>query len=265
MADVASLFLPIAWAGAKPPDVTVPFRIPGGQLTPLTPNDGSQTVRRNQYLIPFNVQQGCRVVVKQLAVTLPVILKELEAVVTTLTDVTYKVFKTEAEAVEHQQGAGGIIEEAVKKIPMGYAAHGEEIKQEEARVQTKVNNSRDTLIEKTTRSVLPVTITVALRIYGPNGLLWSTSQELEIHFVFIEGFGLGTAVGVGLLESYADLTNALELDPSAGPYGLGLAVLVPTSVPTEVAAGLERIAGESVAGKGGVTLLYDVVPAPLGK
>jgi hypothetical protein len=257
----SQLQLDVLQALPKPPDVKEEGRVPGGQLTPLSPAQGAPTCRRNEYLLAFQSPQGTRLAIKRIHLRLPVYLEERELESQTTSDESNAKYRTEAQAISAaeslpENGTTNATNSAISpEAPYQHTS----THLESSRILSQVFQSTKQVV---TRSVLPVTIQVLAAIMGPDGQIWSESFDVPINYV------RGTpasAIGTGLIDTYADLTNALPIDPTK-VYGLAFYVRIPTTVTTNTQLGIENEGGGATVGKNSsVTLFYDIESAPIGK
>ncbi len=235
--------------------------VAGGILTPLKPFFGEDTFQRDFHLVRFDAPHAAtRLLIRRLRLRLPVMLGEageLETETDEIREESHHPSEAEAEAAA---ATYTIKDEEI--IPIGPDRHYE--KRVEQIIATEHGGAQSNAISKVTisRSVLPITIIILARLVGPDGELWSDSFETPIRYV---SGPPSTALGAGFLNTYADLTNPLTIDPNK-LYGLGFSVLVPTHVKTIPGLGQELSGTEARGGEHGeATFFYDILAAPAGK
>lgn len=231
-----------------PPDIAKTFECPGSQLLPCTPDSPTDVkTGRTQYALKF---LGRSAAIRRIGLSIPIQLEEIELEQATTKGQIGTIYKTETEAKEAQENIGGRLNNSLESTPIGPDARFEEtnVGTEIARFGTQVDVFTTTA---TSRSVLPITPTVVARIIGEDGVKWAGSFDVPVRWA--SGVP-GKAIGLGVLEAYADLVNPLELD-SSKTYGLELLVFIPTPVKTNTRLGLTP-GGEP--GPGLVTIFYDL-------
>jgi hypothetical protein len=259
----SSLSIEIGQAYPMPPDIPEAGRVPGGALVPCTPFAPElPTVSRNQWRLDFPFTQGFALTLRRIQVALPVFLLELGLELQKATTKTVTRYKTGKEAEEANEGAGGYVNRSEELQTIGYATRYERIWQTTSSKFVPSLEAEHTSEIHTERSILPVTVQVVARLIGPEGLIWSESYDVPIHYV--QGIAPGTAAGSGRIDAYADLNNPIAIDP-AKSYGLELLMAIPTSVGTNTQLGIEIVNGSFVQGKGEVVFFYDLQTAPVGK
>lgn len=254
------LTITVEQALPKPPDVAAEGKVPGGQLIPCTPQypEGQALANRTGYRLAFGLQQGSYVTLRRIHLQLPVYVGETGFEKTTQTTKQEKRKETKAgEPPEYEP----IESQSIS--PIGFDSRYEK---KVTTYKVKVTGPVVTEEEEMTisRSVLPITVTVVVRLYTPDGVAWTESFEVPVHYAF---GAAGAAVGVGLLDSYADLTNPIPIDPGARNF-IQVSVFIPSSVKTNTQIGVEinTEKAEAFAGSTGeITLLYDLETGPVGK
>jgi hypothetical protein len=263
----SELELAVNDARPMPPDVPTENVAPGGVLVPLTPfpaaGEQIPTTRRNQYTLNFNAPQGQQLTLRRIYLSLPVLLFEdgLEETSAINRTTTGYNFASEKEGREYEEKAEkeGVLESTIDETAIGYDQRHERtattFKRE--RVGDVVTLTEELAIS---RSVLPVTLTVVTTLFAPGGALWSESFEVGIYPT--GGIGGGSFEGVGQLNAYADLVNAIPLRPDQEVYGFGLSILLPGRVNTHPVIGVDKSGGIP---SGLVTFFFDIEQANLGK
>jgi hypothetical protein len=266
----SSIEIPIVSARPEPPDITVLGRVPGGVLFPCTPTGyGQETVNRNQYRVSFPEGQGVKLLLRRIQLMFSVILLEDEFENSTAEEHNQTYYLTPAEAMGAWEGAGGRQgENSSTEKPITLSSPFEETKTK----HEFVNLSAARIIEEVKfitirRSVLPITLTMAIRLYGPDGLLWGESMEVPMRPVATNKAGFST--GVGRVDSYIDLTNPIALQADR-IYGLQFLVMVPSTALSDPQIGVENKKGaiggiEVGPGEGSVSLWYDIETGPVNK
>jgi hypothetical protein len=264
----STLTIPIASAQPKEPDVIEAGHVPGGVLVPVTPGSPKESVtRRNNWRLSFPFTQGFLLTIRRLHVVLPVVLSELALEKSTTTMTTRKKYASKAEAVEAQGGKGGIFTKIQRIAPIGQDTHFVEEKiTNVSKVEDVGEETNLVVVEEqveTLRSVIPTSVTVVVRINGPEGPIWADSYEAPIHYAQTAA---PPGSGSGLVDAYADLVNGIPIAGAVGEYSMEILLAVPTTVATNTQIGPEMKNGAVVAGtQGAVTFFYDVEQAPMGK
>jgi hypothetical protein len=253
------LTIPIYQALPMAPDVPVEAEVPGGQITPCTLKHPAEGLyKRNGILLPFPFHDGFQLSVVRIHVSLPVWVGENEPEKNKTEDLTVLNFGSEKEREEYEK-AGRSYKSSRLTNP-GYGVRYEQEEDETEIVKTSgvtVDQNVKATIE---RGVLPVEVTVFIRVYGPDGQLWAGSDSTPVEYL---GGGGGSSTGAGHIDFDTDLTNPLEL---AGDriYWMQLLIFVPTSVKSNPQIGSEGVDGQPGT-TGEVTFLYDVEPVAVGK
>ncbi len=240
----------------KPPDVVKEGEVPGGVLLPCTlagkPAGGLQS------LIPLTFE-GVRATIDRVALSLPVFLQEngTEEVTGEKTVKThYNTLKLAKEATEALPPIPIEEEDATLATPNQRFEHNE------SKIFYALEEATWDVVVATDITqhlgVLPITVTVIARIVGPEGPLWSQSFDVPLRYV--KGIA-GGAIGAGVLEAYADLTNPLPIDCER-KYSLQLLIFVPTATKPNVQLGLTSAAA---AGNGSATVYYNFETGPPSK
>jgi hypothetical protein len=251
---MSQIELPIPQALPQPPDVAAEGKVPGGELLPCLPVNGEPRYGK-AWLLELGLGDGFEIEISRFRLAFPVFLNENAGVITeNLQTKNETVFETEAEAKEASFAKGGLPALQVTEHPITIDSRYEnvEVKPKYTHEANVVVNDEETVIR---RSLLPITVTVAVRLIGPDGPIWGDSYDVPISYV--QGNATeGEGAGLGLLEEYVDLTNPLTLSSEEGPYGIELLVYMPER--KEVFANLQlgvTIENEqAVPGTGGITL-----------
>jgi hypothetical protein len=266
----SQLFVAIPQAFPKRPDIAASGQVPGGVFVPCTPigpafGGTAPLVNRNEYRLDFQIPAGFILAVKRIHVKLPVLLVE-DALETlpAVTEIHSTTYASETEAVEAAAGKGGNpggeAHPTTTRKPISPTAPYEFTND----VATVTRSGTFVLIEhklESQKSVLPCTPTIVTRLKGPEGEMWSESFEVPLRY--LSGTA-GVATGTGVIDAYADLQNALSIDPGK-TYSLAFAIFIPSTELTNPQLGTEIHNGTQEQGSGGVTLFYDIEHAPVGK
>ena len=262
MGGMSSLTVLTPWALPQRPDVAVENQVPGGILLPCTPYPPGEVpvVNRTQYRLEFPFTQGQQLTVRRIHVKLPVGLGEREFEVSNVKTIETKKYKTTGERDEAANFTGGLPTNTNHITPISQSAPYEQVLGS-VTYSPKFGEGLEVITEETvSRSVLPITMMVVVRLFGPDGEMWAESYEVPMHYVTGK---MGGGWGQGAIDSYADLNNGIPLDGEK-IYSLGLEVLVPTSVKTDPQLGFALEAG-TAPGKGAVTFFYDIESTTVGK
>lgn len=248
------------------PDVPNEQRLPGGVMTPLTPQPvGRLAIRRNQYAVEFPALQGVELTIKRIYISLPVALREHGLETQETSDTTRTFFEKESEAREAYEAKGvGHPGESNEGTPMTYT-------QPFTRTITTHNITyakappelKDQQTTTTEQSALPVTVTLLIALTNPDGTLWAESFDIPLHYT--KGAEAGEYEGTGALSAYADLQNAIPVRPDKTAYGLAVSAFLPITGDAYLSVGQTTIVGFRETGPGAIKLFYDIENVELGK
>ena len=224
---------------------------------------GEALARRNNWRLTFPFGDGYQATVRRIHVLLPVFLEELNLETTTAEDTNVTQYETEEEAGKRVLGFEGQPTSSSRIQAIGGSTRYESVV---ASFTYKANKRLVEVTEKTTtkRSLLPVTITVVVRLNGPEGAVWAESYEVPVGYAF--GVA-GKAKGVGLVDAYADLVNGLVIPTPQSSFSMEILLLVPAAVFSNAQIGLEvlELSSPAPGTQGKVAFFYDLETVPVGK
>ncbi len=240
----------------------------------MVPAGGSDpAVKGGLFAMPFQVPAGFQVAIRRIHRRLPAFIEEvaLEKIEGAASE-NLIGYATEAEAKEAAIGKGGFTGKSTTQKPISPTSPYESTVTT-ARAEWNPGGKSPTLVLEQEfptvyKSVLPATLEVITAIIGPDGIVWSGSEEITVRYYAgrVEVAGetpIAEGKGQGFLDVYDDLQNPLVIDPSR-VHGLGLYVRLASTTTRanliQLGVELDNNAVPQESANSDVTLFYDIEP-----